>query len=163
MPLIRFRAALPGEIDALWSLRTRCVREVCSGFYPPEVIGPWAASPPPVHYAALLGEGGGVVAETPEGRLLGYGVFDHAGNEVDALFVDPACAGQGVGQSLMVRLLAQADRSREVVLSSSLNAVTFYQGVGFEVIGETRYAHPCGVELAAVSMRRPPGGKVSFR
>ncbi|NIJ69599.1 GNAT superfamily N-acetyltransferase [Xanthomonas sp. 60] len=158
MPLIRFRQAVVEDIAALWELRTRCVRQTCSSHYPPEIITPWAASPPPAQYAALLGAGGGVVAETPEGRLLGYGVFDPAGNAVDALFVDPVQSGQGIGQALLQRLLAQADPTRAVELSASLNAVAFYRHAGFEVVGPQRYAHPSGVELDAITMRRPVSG-----
>lgn len=159
MPLIRFRQAVPEETVALWALRTRCVREICSSHYPAQVIAPWAASPPPASYPALLAAGGGVVAETPEGPLLGYGVFDVPGNEISALFVDPAQGGQGIGQALLGRLLGQADPARAVVLSASLNAVPFYRRAGFEVVGEARYAHPCGIELDAVTMRRWVAGR----
>ena len=159
MPLIRFREALPVDMPALWAVRTRCVRETCSSHYPPDVIAPWAASPAPAQYVALLAEGGGVMAESPEGQLLGYGLFDLAANEVEALFVDPGQGGQGIGQALLMRLLAQADPTREVVLSASLNAVAFYRRAGFEAVGAVRYAHPSGVELDAMAMRRPVTGR----
>jgi len=159
MPLIRFREAIPADTAALWLLRTRCVRQTCSSHYPPAIIAPWVASPPPAQYAALLGAGGGVVAETPEGQLLGYGVFDHAGNAVEALFVEPGQGGQGIGQALLLRLLAQADPARAVELSASLNAVAFYRRAGFEEVGPERYAHPSGIELDAMKMRRPLTGR----
>ncbi len=89
------------------------------------------------------------------GWLLGFGVFDADANEVDALFVNPDHGGQGIGQALMQRLLAMADREREVVLSASLNAVPFYQRQGFVSVREEAYPHPSGVALASVSMRRP--------
>ncbi|GHH51043.1 GNAT family N-acetyltransferase [[Pseudomonas] boreopolis] len=152
---MRFRAGHGGDVDALWALRTRCVRELCSSHYPPEAIAPWAASPPPAHYPELLAQGGCIVAEDASGRLLGYGVLDREGNEIDALFVDPDRGGQGIGQALMQRLLARADRARELVVSASLNAVPFYRRVGFVVEREERYPHPCGVALASVRMRRP--------
>nr|WP_258015757.1 GNAT family N-acetyltransferase [Stenotrophomonas maltophilia] len=99
--------------------------------------------------------GGCVVAEDGQGVLLGFGVFDTDANEVDALFVDPDRGGKGIGQALMQRLLAMADRDREVVLSASLNAVPFYQRHGFISVREETYPHPSGVALASVSMRRP--------
>ncbi|MEG0186593.1 MAG: GNAT family N-acetyltransferase [Stenotrophomonas sp.] len=152
---MQFRTGTVGDVATLWALRTRCVRELCSSHYRPEVIAPWSASPPPVQYAALLGQGGCVVAEDAQGGLLGFGVFDAAGNEVDALFVDPDRGGQGVGQALMQRLLAMADPLRDVVLSASLNAVPFYQRQGFIAEREEAYPHPSGVALASVKMRRP--------
>ncbi len=107
---MRFRTGTTDDVATLWALRTRCVRETCSSHYPPEVIAPWSASPPPSQYARLLGQGGCVVAEDGQGGLLGFGVFDADANEVDALFVDPDRGGQGIGQALMQRLLAMADR-----------------------------------------------------
>ena len=151
---MRFRIGTTDDVATLWALRTRCVRETCSSHYPPEVIAPWSASPPPSQYARLLGQGGCVVADGP-GGLLGFGVFDADANEVDALFVDPDRGGQGIGQALMQCLLAMADREREVVLSASLNAVPFYQRQGFISVREEVYPHPSGVALASVSMRRP--------
>ncbi len=91
---MRFRTGTTDDVATLWALRTRCVRETCSSHYPPEVIAPWSASPPPSQYARLLGQGGCVVAEDGRGGLLGFGVFDADANEVDALFVDPDRGGQ---------------------------------------------------------------------
>lgn len=34
------RAGRVDDADRLWALRTRCVRELCSAAYPPEVIAP---------------------------------------------------------------------------------------------------------------------------
>ncbi len=151
---VRLRVGRADEADRLWVLRTRCVREVCSTAYPPEVIAPWSGSPPPQHYRALLAGGGGVIAEDAEGALLGYGVIDLAGNEIDALFVDPDCGGRGIGLTLMQAMEALADPARPLVLSASLNAVPFYQRCGFEALREESYPHPSGVALASVRMQR---------
>jgi GNAT superfamily N-acetyltransferase len=151
---MHLRSGRPDEADILWVLRTRCVRELCSAAYPPEVIGPWAASPPPAHYRALIGQGGCIVAEDAQGRLLGYGVIDVAGNEIDALFVDPDQGGRGIGRALMDAMAALGDPSRPLVLSASLNAVPFYRRAGFQALREEAYAHPSGVALASVRMQR---------
>ncbi|MEG2805632.1 GNAT family N-acetyltransferase [Stenotrophomonas sp.] len=152
---VRLRPGRVDEADALWVLRTRCVRELCSAAYPPEVIAPWAASPPPAQYAGLIAQGGGVVAEDGAGQVLGYGIIDVANNEIDALFVDPACGGRGIGQILMQALFALADPSRPLMLSASLNAVAFYQRCGFRALREEAYPHPSGIALASVRMQRP--------
>lgn len=151
---VRLRVGRAEEADRLWVLRTRCVRELCSVAYPPEVIGPWSASPPPGHYRALLAAGGCVIAEDTDGVLLGYGVIDLAGNEIDALFVDPDCGGRGIGMTVMRAMEALADPARPLVLSASLNAVPFYRRCGFEALREESYAHPSGVALASVRMQR---------
>jgi len=152
--VVRLRSGRADEADALWVLRTRCVRELCSVAYPPEVIAPWSASPPPEHYRALLAGGGCVIAEDAAGALLGYGVIDLDGNEIDALFVDPECGGRGIGLTLMQAMEALADPARPLVLSASLNAVPFYRRCGFEALREENYPHPSGVALASVRMQR---------
>jgi len=149
------RVGTAEEAERLWGLRTRCVRELCSTAYPPEVIAPWAASPPPAQYAGLIAQGGCVVAEDGAGQLLGYGILDTAGNEIDALFVDPDCGGRGIGQVLMQALQAMADPARPLLLSASLNAVPFYQRCGFRALREESYPHPTGIPLASVRMQRP--------
>ncbi|WMJ68659.1 GNAT family N-acetyltransferase [Stenotrophomonas sp. 24(2023)] len=151
---MHFRSGTHDDVAALWALRTRCVRELCCSHYPPEVIAPWSASPPPAQYPRLLAQGGCVVVEDGQGTLLGFGVLDRDGNEIDALFVDPGHGGQGIGQAVMSRLLAMADPAREVVLSASLNAVPFYQRQGFIAVREEAYPHPSGMSLASVRMRR---------
>lgn len=151
---LTLRAGRVDEADALWALRTRCVLEVCSTAYPPEVIAPWAAAPPPPQYAGLIERGGCVIAEDAAGQLLGYGVIDLAGNEIDALFVDPGCGGRGIGMAVMQALQAMADPARPLVLSASLNAVPFYRRAGFVVVREENYPHPSGVALASVRMQR---------
>lgn len=55
---MQFRTGTMDDVATLWALRTRCVRETCSSHYPPEVIAPWSASPPPSQYARLLSQGG---------------------------------------------------------------------------------------------------------
>ena len=150
----RFRAGILADIPALWALRTRCVRETCCSHYPPEVIARWSASPAPLQLPVLIEAGGCVVAEDADGTLLGYGVIDLAGNEIDALFVDPDCGGRGIGLTLMQAMEALADPVRPLVLSASLNAVPFYERCGFEALREENYPHPSGVALASVRMQR---------
>lgn len=153
--LPHFRAGRAEDAPALWVLRTRCVRELCRSHYPPELIARWSASPAPPRYAALIEQGGCVVADDAHGRLLGYGILVLQDNEVDALFVAPEQAGKGLGQAVLERLLALADPQRDVLLSASLNAVAFYQRAGFLDEGEQAYPHPSGITLAARRMRRP--------
>lgn len=153
--LPRFRGGRADDAPALWALRTRCVRELCRSHYPDAVIARWSASPPPPRYPGLIAEGGCVVADDVQGRLLGYGILVLQDNEVDALFVAPEQAGKGLGQAVLQRLLALADPQRDVLLSASLNAVAFYRRAGFLDEGEQAYLHPSGITLEARRMRRP--------
>ncbi|WP_251373794.1 GNAT family N-acetyltransferase [Janthinobacterium sp. JC611] len=146
---ITLRPALPFDIAALWALRTVAVRVGCATHYAPEQIEVWTASPVPDGYAAMLAAGGGVVAMQGE-AIAGYAMLDIDKHEVDAVFVDPALAGLGIGR----RLLAALEQLARLHLSASLNAVPFYQAAGFVALRGEAYAHPSGISLASVAMEK---------
>ena len=152
---ITLRPALPLDIDALWALRTVAVRVGCTTHYAPEQIAVWTASPVPDSYAAMLVAGGGIVAMQGE-SIAGYAMLDADKQEVDAVFVDPARVGLGIGKRLLAAL-EQLARGRSIVrlhLSASLNAVPFYRAAGFVALREEAYAHPSGISLASVAMEK---------
>ena len=129
---ITLRPALPLDIDALWALRTVAVRVSCATHYAQEQITVWTASPVPPAYAAMLAAGGGIVAMQGE-AIAGYAMLDVDKHEVDAVFVDPARAGLGIGKRLLAALeqLARGRGIARLHLSASLNAVPFYRAAGF--------------------------------
>ncbi|QKY09880.1 GNAT family N-acetyltransferase [Janthinobacterium lividum] len=152
---ITLRPALPDDIDALWALRTVAVRVSCATHYAPEQITVWTASPVPDTYAAMLAAGGGIVAMQNE-TIAGYAMLNVDKHEVDAVFVDPAHAGLGIGKRLLAALeqLAGGRGIARLHLSASLNAVPFYAAAGFTALREEAYAHPSGISLASVAMEK---------
>src|SRR5471030_2452079 len=153
--MIALRPALVSDIDTLWALRTEAVRLGCATHYAPEQITVWTASPVPAAYETMLAEGGGIVAMLDD-ALVGYAMLDLAKHEVDAVFVDPARAGLGIGKRLLaaLELLARARGIARLHLSASLNAVPFYAAAGFTALREEAYAHPSGISLASVAMEK---------
>ncbi|MDN2709496.1 GNAT family N-acetyltransferase [Janthinobacterium sp. SUN118] len=152
---IALRPALPADMAALWALRTVAVRVGCAAHYAPGQIAVWTASPVPDGYAAMLAEGGGIVAMQDE-AIAGYAMLDINKHEVDAVFVDPTRAGLGIGKRLLAALeqLARGRGIRRLHLSASLNAVPFYAAAGFVALREEAYAHPSGISLASVAMEK---------
>ena len=153
--MIELRPALPLDIDALWALRTVAVRISCATHYSAEQVAVWSASPAPAGYAGMLAAGGGIVAMR-EGVIAGYAMLDLDKHEVDAVFVDPAQNGLGIGKRLLAALeaLAREHRISRLHLSASLNAVPFYQAAGFVALREEAYAHPSGLMLASMAMEK---------
>jgi GNAT superfamily N-acetyltransferase len=154
---VALRAVRHVDIAAMWALRTRCVRQVCSTHYPPEVIAAWTASPVPALYPQRIASGGAVLAEDAGGRLRGFGVADLAGSEIDGLFVDPDVRGSGLGRRLLQALEAKLLPGARIHLAAALNAVAFYQAQGDVVLRQGRYAHPGGIALACTYMEKYPG------
>lgn len=58
-------------------------------------------------------------------------------SHVDALFVDPACRGQGVGRRLLAHAAALAGRLSVDVNEQNAQAVGFYRHMGFETTGRS--------------------------
>ncbi len=153
-PPIRLRPGVPEDIPTLWALRTRCVREVCSSHYPPEVIARWSAASAPASYRGLVAAGGAIVAADRDGRVLGFGTVDLAGAEIDGLFVDPILRGGGLGRRLLQALEQRLGACPRIHVAAALNAVAFYRSQGYVVVREGGYPHPSGIVLACVFMEK---------
>jgi len=153
--MIALRPALVSDIDTLWALRTVAVRLGCATHYAPEQITVWTASPMPAAYTTMLAKGGGIMAMLDE-VIVGYAMLDLHKHEVDAIFVDPARAGLGIGKRLLaaLELLARKRGITRLHLSASLNAMPFYRAASFIALREEAYAHPSGINLASVVMEK---------
>jgi len=69
------------------------------------------------------------------GRALGFvGV---AGNKVEMLFIAPELRGKGVGALLMEHAVKQQGATKVDVNEQNLQAVGFYQHLGFRIVGRS--------------------------
>jgi len=91
--------------------------------------------------------------------VAGFGRLDvteaEAEGEVVAVYVHPDCARRGVGSAILANLEGYA-RGRglaKLTLTASLNAVGFYERVGYERVREVTLETSRGVELDCLSMR----------
>ncbi len=95
-----------------------------------------------------------LVAER-ETDLIAYGVLQRPEGRIDAIFVHPDATGQGIGRSLVRQFesRAQMHGTTELALVSSLNALSFYESLGYEVRERTT-REIAGVELAFVIVNK---------
>ncbi|MCJ8056118.1 acetyltransferase [Shinella curvata] len=56
---------------------------------------------------------------------------------MEALFVDPACHGKGIGKSLIQAALVAAPNLTTDVNEQNLGALAFYEAIGFERTGRS--------------------------
>jgi GNAT superfamily N-acetyltransferase len=157
-PMIALRPARPHELTLLWELRTRAIAHACAAHYRADVLAAWLASSPSASLHALIDQGSAFVAEE-DGRLLGYAALDTHSGEVEAVFVEPDRHGHGIGALLMQALLdaARTAGCRRLFLSASLNAVPFYERVGFAAVREELYPHRSGIGIPSVFMEMQLG------
>ena len=111
----------------MWSVRKRSAAAACVGFYAETQLSAWLEAPLPAIVAALIAARSVFVADV-DGQMVGYAALDGPGRVVEAVFVDPSFAGQGIGRALLETLELTAIRGGivQLRLSSTPNAERFY-------------------------------------
>lgn len=94
------------------------------------------------------------LAEDGDGHVLGFLVME--GDEIDALFVDPAVHGQGYGTALIEHALALSPRAMVEASEQASNALPFYEARGFVRIGRSE-TDPQGRPYPLVRLRYAGG------
>lgn len=94
------------------------------------------------------------LAEDGDGHVLGFLAME--GDEIDALFVDPAVHGQGYGTALIEHALALSPRATVEASEQASNALPFYEARGFARI-ERSETDPQGRPYPLVRLRYAGG------
>ena len=151
--MFTIRKATQEDKEPIWRIHLKAIRETCSSHYSQEVIRIWAERLQPEKYAEAIRTSEFFVAEE-HGAVVGFGELDRAGGEIQGLYVSPDVASRGVGQKLLHLLeeRALAFGLESLHLTSSLNAVSFYERAGFKSLGEMTKTLSPGVERASVRM-----------
>ena len=151
--MFTIRRARQEDKGAIWRVHGEAIRGTCAGHYPPEVIEIWAGRLRPEKYAEAIDRFEFFVAEEG-GAVVGFGELGPEAGAIQGLYVSPEVKGRGVGRELLCALeeRARAYGLKSLRLTSSLNAVPFYERAGFEAVGELTETIGPGVERASVRM-----------
>ena len=138
---VQLRVAAVFELAALREIRNQSAQWACRSVYTGEQLAAWLARPLPDKMLRLLESGFVMVAEVQD-RVVGYGALDPESQEIEAVFVLPDHAGQGVGLALLRALEAAAQRLGldQLQLAASLNAVSFYRQAGYTSVSSGEFA-----------------------
>lgn len=153
---MNIRKALASDAQAIFDLRNRSIRRLCKGFYQDDLLFRWTEGVVPssefVEFVSQLM----YVAES-SGRVIGCGAVSLLDGKVDAVFVDPDHAGNGIGRKVMQLLeeIAVEGGSTETLhLEATLNATPFYAKLGFSVDSASLYISPRGFSLECIKMSK---------
>lgn len=121
-----FRA---GDAERVAGIVRRCLLDVNSRDYPPEVIARLCAYYTAGQFTKLAARRHIYVAET--GTVCG--TVSRDGNTVHAMFVSPGQIGQGIGRRLLQHAEAQAaaDGHAHMEAAATITAHAFYLGLGY--------------------------------
>lgn len=152
----RIRRAVPADAASVWAIHTRAIREVASAHYDPATIAAWSGRVTPASCADAIATRIVVVAVTEDDRIAGFAELDPEAGIVRACYVDPDFTRQGVGRALMnaVEGEARAGGRSALLLDASLNAVAFYESLGWHAEAAARHGLGQGASFDCVVMTK---------
>jgi GNAT superfamily N-acetyltransferase len=149
-----------GEEPAVAALHDRSFRALAAGTYGPEVLAAHAGLVLDPAYAAGLAANDIWVAEAPGGALLGTAGWmaqpEPGLGRIRKVYVAPEAARQGIGRALMAAAEARAAvaGAHSLILRGHLNAVAFYQALGYAPDREDRMPLSGGLSMPVLFMRK---------
>jgi putative acetyltransferase len=151
--MLTIRRARQEDREAIWRVHGRAIRETCASHYSQDVIQIWAGGLRPEKYQKAIEEYEFFVAEE-DGVVVGFGELGPAAGAIQGLYVSPDVKGRGVGWRLLCTLeeRARAYGLESLRLTSSLNAVSFYERAGFKAVEALTETISPGVERGSVRM-----------
>jgi putative acetyltransferase len=149
------RPATEADLGELAELHRASILTLCSEHYRHDQLREWTSGLRAESYAPLL-ETHEVVLVERAGKLCGFGVFDPQGALINATYVAHDAVREGVGSALIDAMESSAigHGLGAVHLHATLNAVAFYEALGYTNEGLTINRLPSGAELPCVRMSK---------
>jgi GNAT superfamily N-acetyltransferase len=157
---ITLRSSTGRDFDAIDAMLARSYPRLLKNHYLPSVM---VTAVPLISRAnpALVRSGTYYVAETADGEIIGAGGWTPAAEgrfaaEVRHMVVDWRHQRQGLGRRLMMGIFAEAQLQgvRRIEARATRAAVSFYEAMGFEDLGQVTVPLRPGINFPAVMMRR---------
>lgn len=148
------RKATEEDVAMIYQTHVSSIIELCSGIYTPAQIIAWIQAIIPDNYIRGIKNFEFYVAEDTRGYIAGLLIFNEKTGEVYALYIAPWAANNGLGRSFLdlVENVIQSCGHRKISLKSTLNAVSFYEHMGFECMGESIHELEGGETLPCMQM-----------
>lgn len=163
---VALRDAVAADTQGIWRVHVRAIRASAASHYTEDELDAWVERVQPETYLGLLGTRRLVVAESAgtEGtRIVGFGELLPEEAVIEAIYVDPDWERRGIGTAL-ARVLEDDVVARGLpwlVSDASLNAIPFYQALGFRQVALDRHELAPGIHIACAVMEKhldaPPG------
>lgn len=150
------RQATRADLKTIAAIHQESIRELCKDHYSPQQIVDWTAALSGAAYSELLHSRTLLVLEDAA-QLLGFSVLDADAARINATYVSPGAARRGGGRSPMeaIEVAARAGGCTQLRLNATLNAVPFYERLGYTSNGTSSNRLPSGIELPCIVMSKP--------
>ena len=150
--MITVREFKTGDEEGVWSVFYSSIHQVCSNDYTEEQIQAWApADLDPAIWVSKIQSIKPIVAVAGE-KIIGYADLQEDG-KIDHFFVHGDYQAQGVGKSLMKKIIEKGVKKKRIYSEVSHTAKPFFENNGFKV-AEVQQVNMRGVTLTNYIMER---------
>lgn len=127
------RRARPGDGEELARVFRAAIAESAGSHYSEEQRWAWSSGLTAATFETRIGLLEIRVAETTEGMIVGFAALDTHTTELDYLYIHPSASRTGIATILFNSLVdfAREHGMRSLYVIASLNALAFYEKVGF--------------------------------
>ncbi|WJV55342.1 GNAT family N-acetyltransferase [Prodigiosinella aquatilis] len=148
---MKIRLAVPEEAEKCWNIRNLSIREGCKSSYSAIVLEAWTPETMPENYRKVITENPFFVVDIADTGLVATGYLDLSSGSVEAIFTLPDYFGKGLASMIIETIKGEALKRglKQLTLSSTPNAKTFYEKHGFMFIKESI----CPSRLAQTDLR----------
>lgn len=158
--VFKIRLAGPQDAEQLVQIHYRAVHQISNEYYSQAALEAWSPLPNQARYdwmnGVIASDSKVVLVAEVQGQKVGFSICGPQDGFIDALYVDPQCAGQGIGQALLEyteQYLSQAGAT-EANLKASDNSVLFYETRGYHVVKPSSQVLADGSEMTCVEMSK---------
>jgi ribosomal protein S18 acetylase RimI-like enzyme len=152
------RKATKDDAAMIYQAHVSSIRKLCSGMYTPSQIHAWTKDLSPERYIQGMENFEFHVSESEDvkGQVSGFLIFNAELGEIYALYIAPWAIRKGLGRRLMdhAQSLIRKRGHHKMSLKSTLNAVSFYEHLGFKCMGESIHELPSGGTLPCMQMTK---------
>lgn len=147
------RRATVSDANAISDVHAASIRGLARQHYSGEQIATWIGNRSSLSYLAPIVHKFVLVHED-DSRVRAFAQLNLETSTVEAVYVEPKYARKGIGASLVVVLETYALNTGviELRLDSSLNAVGFYERLGYTSVAQTEHLLELGVSIPCISM-----------
>lgn len=141
--MITIRSATRQDRDSIWRVHIQAIKEICKSHYTKDEIKAWSELIKPGRYGEAIDSKALFVADDDD-SIVGFGHLELESGRIEALYVSPKYVGIGIGKKILQTLEHEAEQSgsKIVHVSSTLNAVPFYERAGYRSQGHSKHLLP---------------------
>lgn len=153
----RFRVAEPTDADAILAVKRAAISALVGTQYTDEQLTAWAPDDDALSdfESAVESDQFTVLLAVTRDETAGYGVLNGSKERIDAVYVHPEYAREGIASSLVgqLEMRARMQGIEELSIVASLNARPFYESLGYWNVG-TKIQTIDGVDIEFAVMHK---------